>query len=253
MLAVTDPACPRSWAAEPARRSLEVEFAEPVPITYVMAGLARRIERPQELALGWLEAGAASGMPVDARLWLGGAAPRSTHPMCLAVEAAGEQGLEGPYLRRLREALACEGRRLDSAEALVDAARGVPGLDAERFAIDLASNAIVERFGADLELARGKGLACGSFLVRSPQGTERSVDDPAALGAAVAAAGARAATGRPTVEEALRRFGRMAAAEVAAVCDLPGPRAPAELWRLALEWRVRPVPCGAGSPLWELA
>jgi hypothetical protein len=39
---------------------------------------------------------------------------------------------------------------------------------------------------------------------------------------------------------------------VAAVCDLPGPRAPAELWRLALEWRVRPrrVP---GGELWEPA
>jgi hypothetical protein len=34
----------------------------------------------------------------------------------------------------------------------------------------------------------------------------------------------------------------MTTAEVAAVCDLPGPRAPAELWRLALEWRVRPTP-----------
>ena len=41
----------------------------------------------------------------------------------------------------------------------------------------------------------------------------------------------------------------MATAEVAAVCDLPGLRAPAELWKLALEWRVRPrsVP---GGELW---
>jgi hypothetical protein len=41
------------------------------------------------------------------------------------------------------------------------------------------------------------------------------------------------------VEEALRTYGRMATPEVAEVCDLPGPRAPAELWRLALEWRAR--------------
>jgi hypothetical protein len=32
----------------------------------------------------------------------------------------------------------------------------------------------------------------------------------------------------------------MATPEVAAVCNLPGPRAAAELWRLASEWRVRP-------------
>jgi hypothetical protein len=50
----------------------------------------------------------------------------------------------------------------------------------------------------------------------------------------------------------LRRFGRLATAEVAAACDLPGPRAAATLWGLALEWRVRPhaVP---GGELWEAA
>jgi hypothetical protein len=44
----------------------------------------------------------------------------------------------------------------------------------------------------------------------------------------------------------------MATPEVAAVCDLPGARAPAELWRLALEWRVRPRRV-VGGELWELA
>jgi hypothetical protein len=42
-------------------------------------------------------------------------------------------------------------------------------------------------------------------------------------------------------------FGTMATPEVAAVCDMPGPRAPAELWRLALDWRVK-----ARDGLWEL-
>ena len=55
---------------------------------------------------------------------------------------------------------------------------------------------------------------------------------------------------------ALRRhsavFGSMATAEVAAVCDLPGPRAPAELWRLATEWRVAARPVGSGE-LWTVA
>jgi hypothetical protein len=39
---------------------------------------------------------------------------------------------------------------------------------------------------------------------------------------------------------------------VAAACDLPGPRAPAELWRLALEWRVKPRRA-VGGELWEPA
>jgi hypothetical protein len=56
----------------------------------------------------------------------------------------------------------------------------------------------------------------------------------------------------PSVEEALRQFGSLATAEIAAVCELPGPRAPAELWRLAVEWRVKAEGLGSGE-LWELA
>ena len=67
------------------------------------------------------------------------------------------------------------------------------------------------------------------------------------------AAGAAPAGGDPpTPEEALRRFGRMATPEVAAVCGLPGPRAAAELWRLAEAWRVRPERRLTGE-LWSLA
>lgn len=36
-------------------------------------------------------------------------------------------------------------------------------------------------------------------------------------------------TGRSAFEDALRGFGDCATAEIAAVCDRPGPRAPAEL------------------------
>jgi hypothetical protein len=51
---------------------------------------------------------------------------------------------------------------------------------------------------------------------------------------------------------ALARFGSMATVEVEAVCDLTGPRASAELWRLATEWRVKPVRVLTGE-LWEPA
>lgn len=51
---------------------------------------------------------------------------------------------------------------------------------------------------------------------------------------------------------ALRRFGSMATVELEAACDLPGPRAGAEAWRLASEWRVKCVPV-LGGVLWELA
>src|SRR3954471_17972109 len=91
----TDPLCPWSWAAEPTLRRLEVEFSDQVKITYVMVGMARETDPPHLLA-ETLEAAAQSGMPVDARIWLEGA-PRTSHPACLAVKAAGEQGLDGAF------------------------------------------------------------------------------------------------------------------------------------------------------------
>ena len=44
VLYYTDPACPWSWAAEPALRRLQAEFGDDVRITYVMGGLAREFE-----------------------------------------------------------------------------------------------------------------------------------------------------------------------------------------------------------------
>ena len=91
-------------------------------------------------------------MPVDARLWLA-APPRSSHPACLAVKAAAEQGDPGPYLRRLREGLMCRRRKLDSTDALLEEARSVPGIDLDKLRHAFGSHAIVEAFGADLDRA----------------------------------------------------------------------------------------------------
>jgi predicted DsbA family dithiol-disulfide isomerase len=232
-----------------------MEFGDDVPITYVMGGLARELEPPHEQRLlEWLEESDRSGMPVDPRLW--SEAPiRSTYPACMAVKAAAEQGPEATrrYLRALREGLMCFRRKLDAPEALVEEARGA-GLDAARFRLDLASNAIVEAFAADLETARALDsvrftlptFEVGSERLFGAQSYER-------LRVALLAEGARP-SGEPTpdVLGALGRFGRMASVEVEAVCGLPGPRADAELWRLASEWRVKPVRVLTGM-LWELA
>ncbi|HEV2061498.1 MAG TPA: DsbA family protein [Solirubrobacteraceae bacterium] len=223
VLYVTDPACPWSWGTEPAVRRLEAEFGAEVQITYVMVGLWREIDAADALRQT-LEAAAGSGMPVDPRIWLD-APPRSSYPACLAVKAAAEQGLDGPYLRRVREAVMCERVKADTGDALTALARDVPGMNVERFAVDLGSNAIVEAFGADLDRARELGAEPPAFAVAGEVVEPQAIDAP------------RQAL--PTVEEALRRWPRLGVAEIAAVCDLPGPRAPAELWRLALEWRAR--------------
>jgi len=249
----TDPACPASWAAEPAWRRLSVEFGADLSITYVMGGLAREYEAPHVgRLLEWLGWADRSGMPLDPRVW--SEAPlRSTYPACMAVKAAAEQGTDaaGRYLRAVREGLFCFRRRLDAKEALVEEGRGA-GLDVARFRNDLDSHATVEAFGADLELTRSEGLALPSVRFGEGEPVSGEADYEEWRAAALAAGAEPLGDAPPDVLGALRRFVRMATPEVEAVCDLPGPRAAAELWRLAAEWRVRPVRVLTGM-LWEPA
>ena len=233
-----------------------MEFAGDLTITYVMGGLAREFPRASTGLVGeWLDAAERSGMPLDPRLWL--EAPlHSSYPACMAVKAAAEQGPEAEErcLRALREGIFCFRRKLDTTEALVEEARRA-GLDAARFRVDLGSHAIVEAFGEDLELVRSvrdESVELPSLRV----GDEHWVTGPAPYpqwrDAALAAGATPADAPAPEVEAALARFGSMATAEVAAVCDLPGPRAAAELWRLASEWRVKPERVVTGE-LWRPA
>jgi putative protein-disulfide isomerase len=255
----TDPACPWSWAAEPAVRRLVVEFGDNISITYVMGGLAREFRTPIATMRHVLDAADASGMPTDPRLWLD-APPVSSYPACQAVKAAAEQGLDAAYLRVVREGLMVDRLKLDSTAALTDAARRVPGLDVERFAIDLGSAAIVEAFGADMERAQAaapegeRRVPFPSFSMRGEAGGVHWLYDStnAAELRRVALAAGAAPQPLPGVAEAVRRFGRIATPEVAAVCDRPGPLAPAELWRLAAEWQVRPERALTGE-LWSPA
>ena len=253
----TDPACSSSWAAEPRLRRLMVEFGDDLEITYVMGGLAREFADPAALVATWLDHAAGSGMPVDPRIWSGDP-PRSSYPACIAFRAAAEQGPSAAerYLRGLREGFMCHRRKLDGPEALVDEARRA-GIEPQRFRIDLESNATLEAFASDLEETRARPdperlpLPAVRFIGGDGErwvGREHPYQDWRA--AAVEAGAAAAAETPPDVMAALRRFGRMARAELEAVCDLPGPRAGAEVWRLASEWRAKRVPVLFGE-LWE--
>ena len=182
-----------------------------------------------------LSASAAGGMPVDARLWLEDA-PRSSHPACMAVVAAREQGLAGPALRRVREGLMLRRERLDTPDALVEALRSVPGMDASRLRADLASSAILERFGEDLERVRSASPEHHNAAGRVPfpsfevEGTGGVYDQEATPDAR----------------------SRLAVPAVAEATGLPLPRAAAGLWELALDFRARPERLGSGY-LWAAA
>ena len=256
----TDPACSWSWSTEPTVRKLMVEFGENLRWTFVMGGLARDYTSDHTGQVReWLDAADEGRMPLDPRLWTEGPI-RSTYPACMAVKAAAEQAADAGYgyLRRLREGLFCFRRKLDTTEALVEEARGAK-LDVERFRIDLGSHAIVEAFGEDLEETRtadgGEPAGLPSAIFVAEDGSRHAVFGAQPYehyAAAAEAAGATRAEERPSVEQALRRFGRMATREIEAVCGLPEPRAQAELWRMATEWQVKPTRVLTGH-LWEPA
>lgn len=254
------------------------EFGDGLDWRFVMGGLAREYANHKDvpaLMVEWLDAADRGGMPLDPRIWTQGPLA-STYPASMAVKAAAEQAPDAgyAYLRALREGIFCFRRKLDSTEALVEEARGAR-LDVERFRIDLASHATVESFGTDLEWSRRVPAAARGLdgaVVQIGGGRERLVLPSAVFSgedgsehwvfgfrpyedwrAAAEAAGAVALdTDRPAPLEAIRRFGRMATTEVASVCGLPGPRAAAELWMLACEWRLRPIKVLTGH-LWEPA
>ena len=254
----TDPACPVSWGHEPTVRRLTVEFGDSLAWKLVMGGLGRDYKGHERGALvRWVEDAATVEMPIDPLLWKESPIS-STYPACIAVKAAGEQGFAAQvrYLRVLREGLLCFRRKLDSLEPLVEEARRA-GLDVERFRVDATSHAMVEAFGADLELTRAvprespreDRVPLPSWRIGDAWFFGRHGYDE--LAAACEAAGAVREAGLLSVDDAFARFERLAAKEVEVLCRLAGPLAWAELWRRAAEWLVRPLRVGAGGWLFE--
>jgi protein-disulfide isomerase-like protein with CxxC motif len=284
----TDPACSWSWGAEPLLRRLLWEFEGELDFVWAMGGLARRYGssyRDEEGAIGsgpdcfadlmahWLNVAGRTGMPCDPRLWT--AHPiDSTFPACVAVEAASEQGWEAGYryLRRVREGLFCERRRLDNREALVAQAEAAD-LDRARFEAAFDSPAATTAFEAHMEEAREVPAQARAEGKHShTEGRER-VSFPSAVfvgedggrhgvwgwqpleryrEAALVAGAEQANAGPLPLPEAIKRFGRMATREVEVLNESPGAATCAELWRLAAEGRLRPVRALTGT-IWETA
>jgi predicted DsbA family dithiol-disulfide isomerase len=262
----TDPACPWSWAAEPALRRLMWEFEGELEFVWVMGGLARSYERANllDVVSQWLEDAAAGGMPCDPRLWTKNPLD-STYPACRAVKAAAQQGGEAEYryLRTLREGIMCELRKLDDDDSLIDAADRA-GIDKDRFEADLRSDASAEAFDADLEEVRNppqeardadavhtdkKGrqrISFPSALLLGDGGRQGvwgsdSVDAAKMRDAALQAGAKQVNDGPMEPLDAINRFGACATRELEVLTASVSPALEAELWALASDGKLKPV------------
>jgi putative protein-disulfide isomerase len=273
----TDPACPWSWAAEPALRRLMWDFEGELEFVWVMGGLGRSYERANllDVVSQWLEDADAGGMPCDPRIWTKNPLD-STYPACRAVKAAAEQGgdVEYRYLRTLREGVMCELRKLDDDDSLIDAANRA-GIDTQRFAADLRSDASAEAFDADLEEVRdppqeardadaihrsSKGLERISFPsslflgdgIRAAAWGSDSVDVTKMHDAALQAGATQVNHGPMEPLDAVNRFGPCATRELAVLTEKSLPSLEAELWALASDGKLKAVSVLTGT-LWEPA
>lgn len=261
----TDPFCTWCWGSEPILKHLKERYRGQVRIEFVMGGLiddfdefadpGHNITEPADVGPHWEEASSHHGMPVDPSVWAGDDPPRSTYPANQAYKAAELQGkdLAHRYLRRLREAVATEGRNIAKKDVLVDLAEDV-GIDRARFRTDFDSDTVREALRADLEETREYDVTGFPTFLIEHDGEEiwlqgyrgfnwfEDVLEDFAIDLEVH---------EPRDLEAfLEEYGRVATQEVAEVYGLGKPAARTKLEELENNGVVNELERGTGS-LWE--
>jgi protein-disulfide isomerase-like protein with CxxC motif len=129
------------------------------------------VHRPAQMGPSWYEVRHLTGMPIDEMIWLQDP-PASSYPACVAVKAAGLQGLgvQEAYLRRLREAVMLERRNVARCEVLVELFDELAG-DPLRFRRDIVGNEALEAFREDLKDAGYRNIGrFPAFVLRGAAG-----------------------------------------------------------------------------------
>jgi putative protein-disulfide isomerase len=256
----TDPFCTWCWGAEPLLRRVEESYGDQVEVEFVMGGLvddfesfvdrANGITEPADVAPHWEEAAQRHGMPVDTSVWYTNP-PRSSYPACTAYEAAEFQGTElaHRYLRRLREALAVEGRNIGDREVLADLAEEV-GLDVERFRAALSGGRARAAFEEDRTHMREAGATTFPTFRVAGDGDElllRGSQPFAAVADAVETVAPDIERREPrSLAAFVEHYGPVATREVAEVYQVDDDEARQRLSELVADGRIEKTDRGAG-------
>lgn len=186
----TDPACTWCWGSEPILRRLETSYEGNLKVSFNMGGLVDDITTfkddynniggdiksvNKQIADHWVEASEKHGMPVEIQNFnLFSEERPSTYPMNIAYKAAQlqEEELANKYLRRIREAVATEGKEANSNKVLVELAVEC-GLNKEKFVKDFTDGTAEKAFMKDLDYGRKYGVQVfPSYIVRGNNGKE---------------------------------------------------------------------------------
>jgi predicted DsbA family dithiol-disulfide isomerase len=159
----TDPGCSWAWGTEPKLRLLRHRFGDRLEWRRVLGGLIGDMNNYVEnfdpvrgassQSRYWKQVYEHTEMTYPAHLeWM----YVSTEPAGKAVKAAELQSDEvaGRVLRRLRESIFVFGRPADNEGRILEAVRGVQGLDVERFAAELTTDLTEKSFREDWEETR---------------------------------------------------------------------------------------------------
>lgn len=159
----TDPGCSWAWGTEPKLRLLRWRYGDRLRWRRVLGGLIGDMNnyvesfdpvRGAKPQIGyWRRVYEHTQMTYPVHLqWM----YSSTEPAGKAVKAAELQGdrVAERVLRRLRESIFVFGRPADTTDRILEAVRGVEGLDVERLEAELRSDVVEKAFAEDWEETR---------------------------------------------------------------------------------------------------
>jgi putative protein-disulfide isomerase len=173
--------CSWCWGFAPVIEAVAARHGAALPIRLILGGLRPGATAPMsaaaraELAGHWDQVRRASGQVFDAEAF----AAREgfvydTDPACRAVVAARRQSPAAalPFLHAAQAAFYAEGRDVTAAAVLCELAAGL-GLDAARFAAELAADDVREETWGDYATAQNAGVRGFPTLIagRNADGT----------------------------------------------------------------------------------